>query len=138
MWLDKAQGVGRRLALALVRVGVFFAAVLGLLFFLAPSWDVEASSQSKNGSTVASILQSVSEAGLAPYGSHVVLTPSWRVWSRTMTEPIFAGYCVDRPGVIWNTDSSITISCKTSGDGVIRQDTRWRHIRITYEFAPAT
>ncbi len=123
-----AKTTGIALAIAAVIFGVAVAWLFSDL-----DWKVTNAVPSPSGAVIASVLESKSEAGAAPYGQHLVLTPRWKVFFRTLSEPSFAGYCVNGSVTItWLSETKLTVSCESRTDRVVLQRSHWRHVDIEY------
>lgn len=124
-------------------LGIFAALATASLFaFVAWTtfrldWSDIGAIRSPDGRIVASILRSRSESALAPYGEHVVLTPRWRTSTRTMSEPIFAGYCKGGVRVAWIAEGRLSISCNAEPGAPIHKETRWNDVDIEYAIGDA-
>jgi hypothetical protein len=95
------------------------------------SWQTVASKKAPEGRWVAYHLQSVSEAGVAPYGDHLVLAPSYWPLGQYYGEVVFAGYCGGGPEFQWLDKHQLRIKCRAKK--VMKRMAAFKEVNIRYE-----
>jgi hypothetical protein len=125
------QGRNLKKLLYIIILGV--VVVLGLKVWLTIKfdWHQESKAVSPDGSVIAFYMQSMSEAGVAPYGDHIILVPSWMVFGQYFRDPIFAGYCNNRVYYQWTSKDSFSIKC--NGTKILRKLSNYDSIKIEYD-----
>lgn len=100
---------------------MLIATLAGLFLWLALplDWETVRSYRSPGGQWTAYHLRSRSEAGDAPYGDHVVLSPGNQPLGRFFGEVVFAAYCMDGAGIHWLADSVLQVQCRA--DRVVKR-----------------
>ena len=87
---------------------------------------------SPDGSIIAFYMKSTSEAGVAPYGDHIILVPSWMIFGQYFKAPIFAGYC-EKGGVHYQWTSRNSLSVKCNGTKILRKIVNYDSVTIEYD-----
>lgn len=96
------------------------------------AWVKRAQATSPNGKMTAFYVKSGSEAGQAPYGDHIVLSPRYWPFGEFFGETVFAGYCNKSPRFEWISDNKLEIGCETKE--VLKQLETFEGISIIYNF----
>ena len=79
---------------------------------------------------MAFVMESRSEAGVAPYGEHVVIRPSWHFFGQYFIEPVFAGYCRGGVRLNWSSNQALVIQCRA--ERIVKQAQEADGVRIEY------
>ena len=110
----------------------------GLYFWLIfpLDWQTVDRKKAPEGGWVAYHLKSMSEAGEAPYGDHLVLAPSYWPFGQYYGEVIFAGYCGGRPEFRWLGKHQLRIEC--SAEKVMKRMDSYKDVHIQYEIVEET
>jgi len=119
----------KRITIALLIVigltcGAYFWSVITL------DWNEESRKKAPGGDIIAFHMQSRSEAGLAPYGDHIVLVPRYKLLGQYYTSPVFAGYCGQLLNYQWIDRQTLEITC--TDEKIIRQEVSSNGISIKY------
>ena len=77
------------------------------------SYELVATQRSPSGMLTIAAFRSVSEAGHAPYGDHLVLSPEPHIRRPSDGYVVFAGYCSNELRFSWTSDTEVVIQCDT-------------------------
>jgi hypothetical protein len=118
--------------LYVVFIGVIVALGLKVWLTIKLDWHQQSQAVSPDGNVIAFHMQSTSEAGVAPYGDHIMLVPSWMIFGQYFKAPIFAGYC-ENGGVHYHWTSKDSLSIKCNGTKILRKLSNYDSVKIEYD-----
>jgi hypothetical protein len=119
----------KRIIALLIISGLICIAYFWLVTTL--DWKEESRKKSPEEDIAAFHMQSTSEAGLAPYGDHVVLVPRYKLLGQYYTSPVFAGYCGQEFDCQWIDRQTLEITC--TAEKIIKQEISSIGISIKYK-----
>lgn len=92
--------------------------------------------KSPTGKYTAKRYLSADESSIAPYGTWVVVQPTYLSWSKPASrKAIFAGFCEgsdEREMISWQSDNVLEIECEHNACDVIRREESWGDVSIQY------
>jgi hypothetical protein len=94
-----------------VRISLLFLSIAALIIFLLLQYNYKTVSivSSPDNHFKAYHIDSMSEAGAAPYGTHIYIASWWQHFPQLYLEPVFAGYCIGKPVVKWANSQELMI-----------------------------
>lgn len=113
--------------------------IFGGLYFwliLPLNWQTISGKKHPEGVWVAYHIQSMSEAGEAPYGDHLVLAQSYWPLGQYYGEVVFAGYCTGGLQYRWLDAHQLHIEC--NAERVLKRIDAFEGVRIQYDIVKKT
>jgi len=123
----------------IVKALLLTACIFGGLYFwlIFPlDWQTVSSKKAPEGGWVVYHLRSMSEAGEAPYGDHIVLAPSYWPLGQHYGEVVFAGYCGNGPEFRWLDKHQLRIECEAVK--VMKRMEGFKDVHIQYGIVEET
>lgn len=111
---------------------IVFAVGAYLIILISLDWKELSRKRAPEGALVAFHMESMSEAGLAPYGCQVVLVPSYNLLGQYYTEPVFAGYCNIKYQWVDSHTLQINYGVDCKAEKIMRKLTNYEDINIKY------
>ena len=121
---------------SIVRISLFFLSIGALFVYVAltSTYKTVSIENSPDNKFRAYHVNSISEGGTAPYGKHIFISSWYQPFPYLYLDPVFAGYCIGKPDVQWNSSQSLIIEINVKEKkSIIVQKSGYKGVKISYQ-----
>lgn len=121
---------------SLVRISLLLLLIAALFAYVTLTFDYKTVSivNSPDKNFKVYHVNSRSEGGAAPYGTHIFISSWYQPFPYLYLEPVFAGYCIGNPDVRWkNSQELIIVINVKEKKSIIVQKSSHKGLKISYQ-----